>query len=445
MGHDPNTRDDGSLLPFSLDQNPAPVAETGQDFLRKKQALVNDIMRTFMALLPSNYVAFVNGPWYTLQFQAIAEQFAAIQIAAQEINKDSNFDLTRSEFLWEVIGTLVFPGATERSGAPVLNGDVDFRAFLHRMVLLLLQGSTAASVKGGAETLTDAEVTLIEKFLHSIQRDPNGLWTIDNQFEMELFIEGFPPGQDPFQLLANLKIVIEALKPAHTLFQFSWLFREVFPPIFDDENEDGDANMSWVLDTYYYDDLRKNCYGAKEITGSGATLADRTLFSDPDRSFISVHPGVRSELQILAGANAGRYQVVDVRAFPSGDDATARAYTTAPTGLAGTATVSGDVLTDATQDWGLAEEGEILTFTAGPNAGSYRLEILLGPNGGPLADPLVTGPATQVRVSPSILRVNRRMPSPSVTGQAYTVTVDRLGERTPKTVTDEDASEQFYL
>jgi hypothetical protein len=443
MGHDPTN--ETSLLPYSLDQNPAPTEETGQDFQRKKQALVNDIMRTIMGLLPSNYVAFVNGPWYTLQFQAIAEQFAAIQIAAEEIHKDSNFDFTRSDFLWEVIGTLVFPGATERSGAPIIEGDVDFRAFLHRMVLLLLAGSKASSVQGGVETLTDAQVTLIEKFLHSIQRDPNGLWTIDNQFEMELFIEGFPVGVDPFQLLANLKIVVEALKPAHTLFQFSWLFREVFPPIFDDEDGDGDPNMSWVLDTYYYDDFRKNCYGVKEISGTGATLADRTLFSDPARSFVSVHPGVRSELQITSGANTGRYQVVDVRAFASGDDATPRAYTTSPSALTGTATVSGDVITDSSQDWSDAEEGEILTFTAGPNAGSYRLDTLLGPNGGPLSDPLVTGPATQVRVSPSILRVNRRMPSPSITGQAYTVTVDRLGERTVKTVTDEDVSEQFYL
>lgn len=444
MGHDPTTRDEGSLLPNTLDQNPAPVAETGQDFERKKQALVNDIMRTFMAMLPSNYVAFVNGPWYTLQFQSIAEQLAAIQISAEEVNKDSNFDFTRSEFLWETIGTLVFPGATERNGAPIIEGDVDFRAFLHKMVLLLLAGSKASSIVGGAEALTDRQVTLVEKFLHSIQRDPDGLWTIDNQFEMELFIEGFPADQDPFRLVDNLRIVIEALKPAHTLFQFSWLFQEVFGPIFDDENEDGDANMSWVLDTYYYDDFRKNCYGVKEISGLGSTLSDRTLFSAPDRSFVSVHPGVQAELHILSGANAGRYQVTDVRTFPSGTDATARAYTTSPTGLTGSATVEEDVIIDAAQNWADAVEGEVLTFATGPNAGSYRLDVLLGSTGGPLGDPNTTGPATEVRVAPSILRINRRMPVASVTAQPYTVTVDRLGERTVKTITSEDVSEQFY-
>lgn len=445
MGHDPNSRDKGSLLPFSLSQNPAPVAETGQDFERKRQGLTNDIMRTFMALLPSNYVAFTNGPWYTLQFQAIAEQLAAIQIAAEEVNKDSDFDLTRPEFLWEVIGTVVFPGATARSGAPNIDGDIEYRAFLHKMVLLLLAGSTPASVKGGAESLTSNEVLLVEKFLHSIQRDPTGFWTIANQFEMELFIEGFPEGEDPFRLVANLKIVLQALKPAHTLFQFSWLFREIFGPVFDDENDDGDANMSWVLDTYYYDDLRKYCYGAKEISGFGNTLVDRTLFSDADRSFANVRVGAATVLTITFGANIGTYKVSDVRAFPSGDDPVLRAYTTSPTGLTGTATVAGDVITDTSQNWASAIEGEILTFATGPNAGSYRLDTLLGSNGGPLGNPLAVGPATQVRVSPSILRVDRRMPAASITGQSYTVTVDRLGERTVHPVTDEDVSEQFFL
>jgi hypothetical protein len=153
-----------------------------------------------------------------------------------------------------------------------------------------------------------------------------------------------------------------------------------------------------------------------------------------------VQPG--AILRIDAGVNAGTYEVVEVRVFPLGTDTTARAYTTSPTGLTGTATVSGDTITDSGQDFGAAVEGEVLTFTAGPNAGSYRLETLLGSNGGLVG--FATGPATQVRPSPCILRVSKRMPA-AATGQTYLVDVDRLGMRTPKTITNEDASEQFYL
>ena len=125
-----------------------------------------------------------------------------------------------------------------------------------------------------------------------------------------------------------------------------------------------------------------------------------------------------------------------------GTDATARAYTTSPTGLSGTATVSGgNVITDTAQDFGAAVEGEVLTFSAGGNAGvGVRLGTLMGSNGGAVG--VASGPATQVRAEPSILRVQTRIP---VAGgaQAYEVDVDRLGVSEPHAVTAEDVSSQF--
>jgi hypothetical protein len=474
VAHDADNK--RSLLPFTLAQNPAPSPETGQDFLTKKQQLVDETMQVFFRLLPSNYVSSVNGPWYTLQFQAIAEQIAEIQILAEEIAKDSDWDFTRSEFLFEVLGTLVFPQATEREGFPIIDGDTEYRSFLHQMVLLLLQGSKVGVVEQGVELL-GVDVTIVEKFLHSVQRDPNGAWTIDNQFEMEGSIEGFPELDTPLDIFqGNVDLVVQALKPAHTLFEYRFLFRDMFnktpptPPnggagsgsdggsgieapsasdsfgrVFDDStgfgSGDDESGYMWELDTYYYDDLRKYCYGAKTITGTGGeTLADRTLFTDPTLSFESVREG--SVLTIDSGTNTGPHKVIEVKYFLFGDDSTARAYTTSPSGLTGTATVEGDTITDSSQNWALAVENEILTFTAGPNAGSYRLDTLLGSDGGKLG--LASGPATEVRVSPSILRVERKMTA-AATGQTYSVTVDRLGVKTPKTITGEDVSEQFFL
>lgn len=449
MGHDND--DKTSLIPLNLDQNPAPFPETGQDAKTKHQAQVDRIMRTFLSVLPSNYVALVNGPWYTLQFQAIAEQIASIQLTAQEIYKDGDFDFTRTEFLWQIIGALVFPEATERSGTPTIDGDVDYRAFLHRMVVLLLQGATPSTVEEGAGLLTEAEVDILERFLFSKQRDPNSAWDLDDQFTFDLFVENGGgtefPAEDPFILQENVRLILEALKPAHTLYFYQHLFRDAFGDIFTDDTGWGpggdESGHFWTLSAYYYDDLRKFCQGARDIRGtSGATLTDRTCFSDPTVSFEAIQAG--AVLEITGGANDGQHQVVDVRTFVFGDDATPRAYTTSPTGLTGSATVSGSDITDGSQNWALAVENEILTFTAGLNAGSYRLETLLGPDGGRLGDINVTGPATSVRVSPSILKVQRRMPS-TLTGQTYQVTVDRMGVKFPRIVTGEDASEQFYV
>jgi hypothetical protein len=61
--------------------------------------------------------------------------------------------------------------------------------------------------------------------------------------------------------------------------------------------------------------------------------------------------------------------------------------------------------------------------------------------GGAVGSSGVSG--TSVRVSPSTLKVDRRFVATGAT--PYAVEVDRLGVRSPQTVTGEDASVQFYL
>jgi len=296
--------------------------------------------------------------------------------------------------------------------------------------------------------LTDANIEVIERSL-AARTTPGSAWGLDDQFTFEINISGDSAGQtwpdgDPFTLAENIKLVMRALKPAHTLYDLRFLFKENFGTLFTD-------TVSWTWDSYYYEDLRKFCYGIKSITGTGGrTLTDRSLFQDTERDFSSVSPG--ADLTILTGPNSinasltdrtnyGRFRVADVLAFAV-SDATARSYTTSPTGLTGTATVTVDVVEDPLQNWGAAVEGELLTFLAGPNMGTYRLQTLLGTNGGPVG--LGVGPATKVRVSKGMLRLTQRMRY-ITTGQGYEVAVDRLGVRTPLTVASEDATEQFLL
>jgi hypothetical protein len=453
---------DPSLLPNNIEQNPAPHPISGQEALTKLQTKTNEIMAQFLAVLPSNYISQVNGPFYTLQFQALAYEIAKIQCAAQEVSKDSDYDFTRVEFLWQIIGALVFPNLPGKDGSiPVVEGDVDYRTFLKRMVLLLLQGSTATTVQEGAGLLTTGTITVIERFLGA--RDPNSAWTIDDQFALEVNVENGGgtafPSEDPFVLQENILLILRALKPAHTLYEYRHLFRDAFGGVLLPDGNTGIADdggihgntdrpvgstlpgISWDLFTYYYDDMRRFCFGAKQITSTaGETLTDQTVFRDTTRSFANGREG--SLLIIPAGTNVGRYTVQSVSTFVSSTDTVSRAYTTSPTGLTGSATVVNGVILDTAQDFGAAVEGEVLTFTAGPNAGSYRLDTLIGANGGAVG--VSTGPATGVRPSPGLLRVDRRMPA-ALSAQSYEVTVDRLGVRTPQDVVLEDATAQFYI
>lgn len=444
MAHDDDAKK-VSDLPYSLTQNPAPnPPTTGQDFLDERSQLVNDIMASFRRILPSNYIAATNGPWYSLQFQAMAEQLANIQINSTEILKDSSWDFTRTDFLWQMLGTYVFPGATDKSGIPRINGDLDYREFLHRMVTLLLMGATKSAIEGGLEALDpDIIATVIERYLETPPRGPNGAYTIDDQFLIDILIEGpggaeFPA--DPFLTQQNAAIVIEALKPAHVLYTYGYLFQDAFGTIAEDTGPSGELAFVLDLDTYYYDDTRKYCMGAKEITGDGDTLAGRVLFSDPDVSFASVRAG--AVLRITSGTNVGRYRVLSTQALVSGVDATARAYTTSSGGSGTLTAISADTVEDTSQDWGTMPLDTTLTITAGPNTGTYRLDTVLGPAGGSVGQSGISG--TQVRLSPTILKVERRMIQPE-TGQTYEVDVDRLGVRVPKPVAGEDVTMQFWL
>ena len=464
---------DKSTLPGLLAQNPAPVTLQGQSYTSARRQQVDRVMSVFLQMLPSNYVAQVQGPFYTIQFQAVAEVIADIQFAAQEAFADRDYDYMRPEFLFQLLGSLVFPDAVT-DGYPALKGDLTYREFMKRMVALLLQGATKATVEGGLDLLDpDVAWSVIEKGLAARaekkrvwnktkgiwEEGPGSSWGLEDQFEFEVDAaytdpttgkQRFPA--DPLVLQENVRIVLRALKPAHTLYEYRHLFVEAFGALFDD-------TQSWDLSTYYYEDLRKFCCGAKQVVGTaGVTWTDRTLFSDTSRDFSQISPG--ADLVVTSGPNSihagglegtgasmdaqhiGRYRVTDVRTFPVGTDTTARAYTTSPTGLSGTATVTGDSIEDINQDFGAAVEGETLTFASGPNAGTYRLKMLLGNTGGPVG--VATGPATRVRVATSLLRLDRRMRYVA-SGQAYTVAVDRLGVQVPHSVAGEDATTFFTL
>jgi len=442
------------LLPRMLDQNPAPADLTGQDYIDKRRQQVDRVMEVFLQILPSNYVSQVTGPLYTIQMQAAAEAIADLQLRAQESFADTFYDYTRSEFLFQILGTLVFPDANT-DGYPDLKGDLTYREFLREMVKLLLRGATADVQEEGLELLSDATFDVVSKVLASRQEKkkvwnettgrwdevPGSSWGFDDQFEFEVNVsyidpttglQAFPP--DPFVLQENARIVLRALKPAHTIYDYRHLFREAFGTLFTD-------TVSWDISNYHYADFRRYCCGARAVVGSaGATLTDRRLFTDTSREFDQIAP--ESVLEVTAGSNKGSYRVAEVLAFPVGTDTTARAYTTSPTGLTGNGTVTDDDIEDASQDWSQAVEGEIITFADGPNAGSYRLKWVLGNDGGPVGQ--APGPGTRVRVALCLLRLQKRMRY-ALAGQDYMVSVDRLGVQEPRPVSGEDATLFFVL
>jgi hypothetical protein len=287
----------------------------------------------------------------------------------------------------------------------------------------------------------DVVATITERYLESPPRDKEGAFTIDDQFVIDVFIEGATPNTfpaDPFVLQKNAELVLAALKPAHVIYAYSYLFRDAFDKVADDT-----GGMSLDLDSYYYADLRKWCMGAQRIAGSGSTLANRMLFTDPTKSFHSVRIG--AFLTLSAGANKGRYRVVSKKVLLGGPSPIAETYTlsTAPA-ITGTL-LAGDsetVVLSSDPNWALITVDTTLTIEGGSNAGTYRLDTVLGITGGPVGTVGISG--AEVRLSPSILQIDRRMPE-TLSGQSYEVGVDRLGVQLPHVVAGEDVSSQFLM
>jgi len=508
--------DPKNILPGMVNQNPAPFAKDSQDRKAMIRSQADLIIAEMTSLLPSNYVSQVPGPFYTMEFQAIAERLAEFQITAQEVMADTSYDFTRSEVLFQIIGSLVFPDANTFDGWPVITGDVTYRDFLQRMVELLLKGATKDSVTGGVEALTDASVTVIEKAI-AARQTKGSLWGTSDQFTFEInvsgkrrvtvddeehsfdqylieidnvnidldsvrvfsqdktveyerdvdyrvldngvieiqkdripigailllnydyFISDFP--NDPLTLQKNINLVMKALKPAHTLYEYRHVFHETFKNIITSE-----VINEWGTSTYHYDDFRKNWTGTYAISGStGETLTDRSLFRDVNRDFSSIRPG--SYLTITEGVNKDEWLIEDVKIFPFGDDPVPRRYTTLPTGLSGFLTVNGPDVIDIDGDFVSVIEGEILTIHEGLNAGQYRINALCGLNGGVIRTghpaPLNGMPYNRVRISPSLLKIKNWMPE-SLSDQVYSVTVDRLGMQRVHIETDVDVTNQFF-
>jgi hypothetical protein len=487
-------------------QNPAPFNLHGQVDLDRVKSLADQIVSVFLNSLPSNYVSQVKGPYYVQQFQAAAEELAKIQVLLADAYEDSDYDFTRTEVLYQFLAALVFPDAA-KEGLPQIDGDITYRDFLKRMVALLLQGSKTVSLVGGLEALTDANVSVLEKVKHLSDPGTLWTLADQFTFEVDvsnfkrtgpttaisvathyhtvtvnvsgsgtttevLYDAGTGPAhthtitdfvvQDgagtgqaqhthdlistfpdlPIVLQRNAALVLQALDPASTLYEYRNLFRENLRGLVTDQV------TSMDLSSGYYEDFRHDCSGVKEISGTnGVVGADRFLFHDPTLSFRSVRVGAELVIPVVAPApgtpRENRYRVTAAVPFPYGDDPIPRAYTTSPTALTGFLTVSAGAFIDTSQNFVLCAEGETLTITSGPNAGTYLLDAATGPNGGPIGNPATLGPSTGVRPVPSYLRVVPRIMTPG-TGITYRVSVDHLGVRVPQTVTGEDASWYFF-
>lgn len=285
-------------------QFPLPLNEEGKGYENQLAARERGITSALLNLLPSNYESTVVGPNYTLYLKAFAKELARITMVLERIAEGMSFERVPSDFLWETVGYLVFVNGK----LPELGfDDESFREFLLTVIQIYFQGSTPEAIAQGIALFTDTTFTVRE--LYQDARQPGSIYDISDQFGFAIDFElqgQFPT--NPFDLDANTRLLLELIRPAHTLYQIRFVFTEDIGELVDNITD----TVSYDLRLYHYEETRKYCAGLKgfESTTGLIETPDLSLITDTDATKPITSPNQGARLTVFSGVNTGIYEVV---------------------------------------------------------------------------------------------------------------------------------------
>jgi hypothetical protein len=206
-------------------------------------------------LLPSNYISTIEGPAYSVEVKAVALELARLELALEDVKFDIDFHTTRTEFLYTLIGYMVFMnGQLPKTDFD----DEQFRQFLLNVIGIYFKGSIPSALLEGVKLFFSNATTLKENFL--LARLPASGLDISDEFGFQVDVTdtttGFP--DDTFTLEANARLLLDIIRPAHTLFRIRYIFTDHYNP----NSGLGILDSSrGSLSTYYYEDFRVYSHG----------------------------------------------------------------------------------------------------------------------------------------------------------------------------------------
>ncbi len=266
---------------FSLDPDRLNFSITprGKEYRLRLLQRSQTIFGALLGLLPSNYISTIQGPNYTTELKTVAVELARIELALEDVDLDMNFEHTRSEFLYSIIGYLVFLNGRL---PPLEFSDTEFRSFLLNLIRIYFQGSIPQSIREATELFLSEDFELLENFL--LERAGASGLDISDQFGFQINVittGTFPP--EVFQVQSSIRIVLDIIRPAHTLFQIRFIFRDDYTPN-DPTGRVLDA-MRWRMASYYYEDYRSYWRGIRNVDRLGRKQNQAVTGEDHSRDF----------------------------------------------------------------------------------------------------------------------------------------------------------------
>lgn len=255
------------------------VVQRGKEYNLRVLQRAQTVFSTLLNLLPSNWISAVQGPSYTIELKAVAVELAKIELALEDVNLDRDFTKTRAEFLYSMLGYMVFLNGR----LPVLQfDDEEYRAFLLNLVRIYFQGSIPQSIRDAAGLFLTQDYSVLENFLLT-RAGASGL-DISDQFGFQITVDAngaFPP--ELFQIESAMRTIIDLVRPAHTIFQLRYIFTDTYNPN-DPSGKILDA-MRWHMANYYYEDYRSFWTGIRDVDRLGKKENQSVIDEDHSKEF----------------------------------------------------------------------------------------------------------------------------------------------------------------
>lgn len=259
--------------------------EAGEEYLNRLNDEADKHFKVFLALLSSYWQSTIDGPNYTREIKAMALALARVRLSLDDVRSDTYYATTRTDFLYQMVTSILFP---QKAGAPDPQlADLDFRDFLLKIIDIYFAGSVPSSIKKSAELFVNGTVVVRENFLEA--RNPASGLDISDEFGFDIDVFLASPGAtDVFLADKNIRILLNIIRPAHTLYRLRFILQDVYTGQQNlDEFQPNKVTDTFTFDlsNYGYEDFRKFVEGVERIDVLGTKRAVFVTNEDHSGSF----------------------------------------------------------------------------------------------------------------------------------------------------------------
>lgn len=257
------------------------VQQKGKEYNLRLLYRSQAVFTTLLNLLPSNYASSIEGPNYTLELKAVAVEISRLELALEDVDSDRSYATTRSDFLYSIVGYLLLLNGQI---PPMQFSDESFRTFLLNLLQIYFKGSIPSSIQSAVGLFYTGQVKVTQNYLLVRQGTPN--LDISDEFGFGIDIMapnggGFPP--DAVDADASLRIILDIVRPAHTLYTIRYIFQDSYMP-------NGTAgkildSMSMKIGSYFYEDFRKYWGGIRDRDRLGFKVNQQVVNEDHSLDF----------------------------------------------------------------------------------------------------------------------------------------------------------------